>query len=52
MWRIPQGLVRSLNYFGFLNNLVTLIDCESLKDIGEMVCDTPAQSSCGQTLNP
>ena len=40
---IPQGLAGSPNYFGFSNNLVTFINCESLKEIGEMACVTPAQ---------
>jgi len=47
---LPQGLTRSPNYFGLLNNLMTLIICESLREIGEIVCVTPAWSSCGQTL--
>ena len=34
----------------FLNNLMTLISCESLKEIGEVACVTPARSSHGQTL--
>ena len=38
------------NYFGFLNNLVTLINYESFKEIGEIACVTPARSSRGQTL--
>ena len=42
---MPKGLVGSSNYFGFLNNLVTIISCESLKEIGEMTCITPARSS-------
>ena len=46
---LPQGLTGSLNYFGLLNNLMTLIICESLKEIGEMACVTPAWSSRGQT---
>ena len=49
---IPQGLAGSLSYFGFLNNLVTLIKCESLKEIAEMACVTPARSSRGQNLKP
>ena len=28
------------NYFGFLNNLVTLINYESFKEIGEIACVT------------
>ena len=48
---LPQGLTGSPNYFGLLNNLMTLIICESLKEIGEMACVTPAWSSSGQTLN-
>ena len=48
---IPQGLTGSPNYFGILNNLVTLIICESLREIGEMACVTSAWSSRGQTLN-
>ena len=47
---IPQGLTRSPNYFGLLNNLMTLIICESLREIGEMACVTSAWSSRGQTL--
>ena len=47
---IPQGLAGSPNYFGFLNNLVILINCESLKEIGEMACVTPAWSFHGQAL--
>ena len=47
---IPQGLAGSLNFFGFLNNLVTLINYESLEEIGEMACVTPARASRGQTL--
>jgi len=47
---LPQGLTRSPNYFGLLNNLMTLIICESLKEIGEMAYVTPAWSSRGQTL--
>ena len=35
---------------GFLNNLVTLINCESLKEMGGMECVTPSRSSCGHTL--
>ena len=38
------------NYFGFLNHLVTLINYESFKEIGEIACVTPARSSRGQTL--
>ena len=48
---IPQGLAGSPNYFGFSNNLATFINCESLKEIGEMACVTPARSSGGQTVN-
>ena len=48
---IPQGLTGSPNYFGLLNNLMTLIICERLREIGEMACVTPAWSSRGQTLN-
>ena len=48
---IPQGLTGSPNYFGLLNNLMTLIICESLREIGEMACVTSAWSSHGQTLN-
>ena len=48
---LPQGLTGSPNYFGLLNNLMTLIICESLREIGEMACVTPAWSSLGQTLN-
>ena len=37
---IPQGLTGSPNYFGILNKLMTLIICESLREIGEnqMAC--------------
>ena len=48
---IPQGLSGNPNYCGFLNNLVTLINCESLKEIGEMACVTPTRSPLGQTHN-
>ena len=47
---IPQGLTGSPNYFGLLNNLMTLNICESLREIGEMACVTSAWSSRGQTL--
>ena len=47
---IPQGFTGSPNYFGFLNNLMTLIICESLIEIGEVACVTSAWSSRGQTL--
>ena len=47
---ISQGLTGRPNYFGFLNNLMTLIICESLREIGEMACVTSARSSRGQTL--
>ena len=47
---IPQGLAGSPNHFGIFNNLVTLLKCESLKEIGEMACVTPSRSSCGQYL--
>ena len=47
---IPQGLTGSPNYFGVLNNLMTLNICESLREIGEMACVTSAWSSRGQTL--
>ena len=46
---VLQGLTRSPNYFGHLNNFMTLIVCESLREIGEMACVTPACSSRGQT---
>ena len=46
---IPQGLAGSPNHFGFLNNLVTLINYESLKEIGGIAYVTPARSSHGQT---
>ena len=42
---IPQGLTGTPNYFGVLNNLMTLIICESLREIGEMACVTSAWSS-------
>ena len=44
-----QGWVWSPNHSVFLNNLVTLTNCESLKEIGQMACVTPAWSSRGQT---
>ena len=47
---VPQGFTGSPNYFGFLNNLMTLIICESLREIGEVACVTSAWSSRGQTL--
>ena len=47
---IPQGFTGSPNYFGFLNNLMTLIICESLREIGEVACVTSAWSSHGQIL--
>ena len=47
---VPQGFTGSPNYFGFLNNLITLIICESLREIGEVACVTSAWSSRGQTL--
>ena len=49
---ILQGLDGNPNYFRFLNNSLTLTNCESLKEISEMACVTPARSSRGQTLNP
>ena len=48
---IPQGLIGRPNYFGLLNNSMTLIICESLRQIGEMACVMSAWSSRGQTLN-
>ena len=33
---LGPGLAGSPNYCGFLNNLLTLINCESVKEIGEM----------------
>ena len=47
---IPLGLTGRPNCFGVLNNLMTLIICESLREIGEMACVTPAWSSRRQTL--
>ena len=47
---IPQGLIGRPNYFGLLNNSMTLIIRESLRQIGEMTCVTSAWSSRGQTL--
>ena len=47
---ILQGLTGSPSYFGLLNNLMTLIICESLREIGDMACVTSAWSSRGQTL--
>ena len=47
---MPQGWVGSTNHSVFLNNLlVSLMYCESLKEISEMACVTPARSSRGQT---
>ena len=48
---IPLGLTGRPNCFRVLNNLMTLIICESLREIGEMACVTPAWSSRGHTLN-
>ena len=48
---IPQGLTGRPDYFGLLNNLMTLIICESLREISETTCVTSAWSSRGQTLN-
>ena len=47
---VPQGLTGSPNHFGLLNNFMTLIICEFLREIDEMACITPAWSSRGQTL--
>ena len=49
---MPQGEAGNPNYYGFLNNynLVTLINCESLIEMGEMACVTPARSSRGNTI--
>ena len=47
---IPQGLTGRPNYFGLLNNLMTLIVCEILREIGETACVTSARSCRGQTL--
>ena len=47
---IPQGLIGTPNYFGLLDNLMILIICEILREIGEMACVTSAWSSRGQTL--
>ena len=47
---IPQGLTGKPNYFGLLNNLMTLIICESFREIGEMACATSAWSSRGRLL--
>lgn len=44
----PRGS-NSPNYSGFSNNLMTLLQCESLKEIDEMACVTPARPSRGQT---
>ena len=48
---IPQELTGRPNYFGLLNNLITLIICESLREIGEMACVTSAWSSRGKFVN-
>ena len=37
---IPQGLTGSPNYFGLLNNVMTLIICESLREMDEVTCVT------------
>ena len=50
-WVLPLGIDWGPNHFGFLNNLVNLNICESLKEIGEMACVTSAWSSRGRTLN-
>ena len=47
---IPQGSAGSLNHSGILNNLVTLKNCESLKEISEMACVESARSSRGQSM--
>ena len=47
---IPQGSTGRPNYFGLLSNLMTLIICESLREIGEIACVTSAWSFRGQTL--
>ena len=47
---VPQGLTGSTNYFGLMNDFMTLIICESLREIGEMACVTHVWSSRGQTL--
>ena len=47
---ISQGLFGRPNYFGLLNNSMTLIICEILRQIGKMACVTSAWSSRGQTL--
>ena len=47
---IPQELTGRPNYFGLLNDSMTLIICESLRQIGEMACVTSAWSARGQTL--
>ena len=49
-WVLPLGIDWGPNHFGFLNNLVNLKICESLKEIGEMACVTSAWSSRGRTL--
>ena len=49
---IPQGLSGNPNYCGFLNNLVTLINCESLKEIGEMACVTRHVSRVDRLIIP
>ena len=46
---ISQGCTGGPNHSVFPNNLVTLTNCESLKEIGKMACVTPAWSSRGQT---
>ena len=43
---IPQGLTGRPNYFGFLNNLMTLIICESLREIGEMADRQTDRQTC------
>ena len=48
---VPQGLTGSPNYFGLLNNFMTLIICESLREISETACVTTTWSSRGRTLN-
>ena len=47
---IPQGLTRSPNYLRILNDLMTLIICESLREIDEVACVTSAWSSRGQKV--
>ena len=46
---ITQGWAGSPNHSEFSKNLVTIINCESLKEISEMARVMPSRFTCGQT---